>query len=159
MLSKIALVTGRESGGASLLNKYPEQIYHKTANEFSFPTHKLCCVPQCKRLRIAILVYAIIKHTFVPFSYTLCDCAVWLLVRESATPDAVEQSDPVQGPLLRRDRLIQERRIVEVKITSRGVNQKVCGPIVWDLVHLYWNITVKPKFKTSKFCFLKIEKR
>lgn len=62
--------------------------------------------------------------------FCVTDCTVWLLVREGTTPDAVEQSDPVQGPLLRRDRLIQERRLVEVKFTLIGLNQKVCVPIV-----------------------------
>ncbi|XP_075875093.1 disrupted in schizophrenia 1 protein isoform X2 [Nelusetta ayraudi] len=38
--------------------------------------------------------------------------------REGTTPDAAEQSDPVQGPLLRRDRLIQERRLVEGEIAE-----------------------------------------
>lgn len=81
-------------------------------------------------MKIVILVYAGINHTFVPFRDVLCDCVVWLVVREGATPDAVEQSDPVQGPLLRRDRLIQERRLVEVKLTSIGVIKDGCGPNV-----------------------------
>lgn len=37
-----------------------------------------------------------------------------LLVREGAEPDAGERCDSLQGPLHRRDRLIQEKRLVEV---------------------------------------------
>lgn len=82
------------------------------------------------KIVLFFLVYAGINHTFVPFRDVLCDCVVWLVAREGTTPDAAEQSDPVQGPLLRRDRLIQERRLVEVKFTSIGVIKDVCGPNV-----------------------------
>lgn len=38
-------------------------------------------------------------------------------VREGVEPDAGERSDSLQGPLHRRDRLIQEKRLVEVNST------------------------------------------
>lgn len=37
-----------------------------------------------------------------------------LVVRESVEPDAGERNDSLQGPLHRRDRLIQEKKLVEV---------------------------------------------
>lgn len=62
----------------------------------------------------------------------LRDCVLWLVVREGVTPDAAEQSDSVQGPVHRKDRLIQEKRLVEVnsahslsgKVFTKSVCQK-----------------------------------
>lgn len=46
------------------------------------------------------------------------DCVFLLLVaREGVEPDAGDRSDSLQGPLHRRDRLIREKRIVEVNST------------------------------------------
>lgn len=54
------------------------------------------------------------KHDICTHFKVLCDCVPWPIVREGVTPDAAEQSDSVQGPVLRKDRLIQEKRLVEV---------------------------------------------
>lgn len=39
---------------------------------------------------------------------------LWLVVREGEDPDAGERCDSLQGPLHRREGLIQEKRLVEV---------------------------------------------
>lgn len=51
--------------------------------------------------------------------------------RGGVEPDAGEQSDSLQGPLHRRERLIQERKLVEVNSNSAHIvtnlkNGNVC---------------------------------
>lgn len=57
----------------------------------------------------------LLKSTVMTFVMTfVMTVTCWLLGRDSAEPDAGERSDSSQGPLQRRERLVQERRLVEV---------------------------------------------
>lgn len=72
---------------------------------------------QMKMLRTKCTVHVVcvgMKHDICTHFKVLCDCVPWPVVREGVTPDAAEQSDSVQGPVHRKDRLIQEKRLVEV---------------------------------------------
>lgn len=69
---------------------------------------------------------------------------LWLVVRDGVEPDAGERSDSVQGPLHRRDRLIQEKRLVEVNSAHIYVMKPNDGhfwPFVSHVCSFFWIIS------------------
>lgn len=55
------------------------------------------------------------------------------------TPSAAEQSDSVQGPVHRKDRLIQEKRLVEVNSAHSTEGLTFCSVLLhhWCQMHAF----------------------